>query len=369
MCLSIGTFNVGLGFLRKLPSILSRCVVLSLDLIALQEIGDPALFNTKLSHYHLVYSAGPSHHEAGVGLLVSHELVPCCRSFRRSKSGRLVAAQLELSKNHSVLVVSAYMPSGIDHRSALDPSTQLAHQLYAEMLSWCVGVKQVIVLGDLNETLTPLDRHPPRAPPPATAASSPIRCLQQEGFTDVYRQLHPGAAHQPGFTHAIDSRTHSVRSRIDYIWTRGFSAPSLLHASIDAKLAALSHHRLLWAQLQFLGAAPPSSTTSQLRLRLPNLRNVKEETKQELGLHLDRSLQAHEERLCSVGGRDGAAARLQRLANLKIFKIHSPRGRRVRRHGEFPSRLGPGKCGDRPRVASGFEFRRCYENCQQSSIG
>lgn len=40
--LRLGTFNVGLGFLRKLPHILTRCAELALDVVALQEVGDPA---------------------------------------------------------------------------------------------------------------------------------------------------------------------------------------------------------------------------------------------------------------------------------------------------------------------------------------
>ena len=42
----LGTFNLGLGFMRKLPHILTRCSALSLDAVALQEIGNPALLST-----------------------------------------------------------------------------------------------------------------------------------------------------------------------------------------------------------------------------------------------------------------------------------------------------------------------------------
>ena len=223
--LRLGTFNVGLGFSRKLSSILSRSADLSLDIVALQEIGDPALHSNKLFQYSLVYSGGPSQHDAGVGLLISHDLAPLCRTYRRSASGRLVGVVLELERGQQLLVVSAYMPSGLDHRSLNDDSTQKAHALYAEMLGWTAGMHQVIVLGDLNETLTPHDRWP--APAPRRAASarpSPIQCLVREGFSDVYRLLYPDSEHQPGFTHAIDSVARRVRSRIDYIWTQGCSA-------------------------------------------------------------------------------------------------------------------------------------------------
>src|SRR4051812_22142428 len=67
----LGSFNVGRGFLRKLPRIVSRCSELELEVVALQEIGDPATRSTVFGPYSLVYSPGPSDQEAGVGFLLS----------------------------------------------------------------------------------------------------------------------------------------------------------------------------------------------------------------------------------------------------------------------------------------------------------
>jgi hypothetical protein len=87
-------------------------------------------------------------------------------------------------------------------------------------------MQQVIVLGDLNETLTQLDRQPHSAPrAAAAAAASPVLTLEMEGFTDVFRQLHSDAALAPGFTHFIDGARPS-RSRIDYIWARDVAMAS-----------------------------------------------------------------------------------------------------------------------------------------------
>lgn len=130
----MGTFNVGLGFLRKIPRIITRCSELSLDVVALQEIGDPALLSTRLSPYLLAYAAGPSHHEAGVGLLISLALAPRIRSYRRSSTGRLIGAVLDLGVGQQALLVSAYMPSGIDHAPAASEKHAEAHKLYAELL-------------------------------------------------------------------------------------------------------------------------------------------------------------------------------------------------------------------------------------------
>jgi exonuclease III len=200
--LRIATLNVGCGFARKLPDIIARCVSSSLDIIALQEIGDPAISASSMPHHTLVFAPGPSSHEAGVGLLISPALTLRCRGYKRSKSGRLIGVVLDLTKGHRLLVISAYMPTGLDHASSSSASVDTAHQLYAEMLSWTVDMHQVIVLGDLNETRTVHDRSPLRQPVSLSAVSSvtlsPIDALVQAGFVDEYRRCYPAASASPG---------------------------------------------------------------------------------------------------------------------------------------------------------------------------
>ena len=128
--LRLGTFNVGLGFVRKLPRIIQRCTQLTLDAVALQEIGDPALLSTHLPPYVLVYAAGPNPLRAGVGLLLSLPLASRVRSYHRSPTGRLIGVVLELSRGQRTLLVSAYMPSGLDHLSAADQRHEVTDQLY-----------------------------------------------------------------------------------------------------------------------------------------------------------------------------------------------------------------------------------------------
>jgi exonuclease III len=179
--LLLATFNLGLGFSRKLTDVLDRCLALSLDVIALQETGDPALTRTIRSQYLFIASPGPSAHDSGVGLLIALDLAPRCRAFKRSSSDRLIGVILELTRGHQLLVVSAYMPTCLDHRSPSDEPVQTAHKLYQEMMTWTRGVQQIVFMGDLNETLTSYDRHPRPAPVGSRAAAaatpSPIHCL------------------------------------------------------------------------------------------------------------------------------------------------------------------------------------------------
>ena len=289
--LRLATLNIGLGFTRKLPDVLDRCLALSLDVIALQEIGDPALTRTIHSQYIFIASPGPSAHEAGVGLLISHDLAPRCRAYKRSSSGRLVGVILELSKGHQLLIVSAYMPTGLDQQIPADLGA--AHLLYREMLSWSRGVQQVICMGDLNETLTALDRYPTPTVPRSHAAAKPIQCLIDEGFTDVYRHLHPLAARQPGFTHLINSLTRCTRSRIDYIWSRGASTASFLDARIDSKLV-VSHHRLLWMELHLPHEPSPPCTRDLYHSKLPDLRDLEEVQIERFVVDIENRMNHHE---------------------------------------------------------------------------
>ena len=274
--LRFGTVNIGCGFLRKLPTLLRRGIALSLDAIAIQEIGDPAMLRPHLHPYFLISSSGPSSHEAGVGLLIAKHLAPHCRNYLNTKHGRLVGVVLELTPNQRLLLVSAYMPSGLDHVARNDTKVAVAHSLYAEIVQWSVGMHHVIVLGDLNETLTHWDRYPhPLLHHSMSNASAPIDCLVQEGYIDVYRTLHPHARREPGFTHHVRSTARTVYSRLDYIWCKGFPSASLIRINIDLwpKLRRLSHHALLWAELLIPDStiSPNSFSLSPLP-RLPNLR-------------------------------------------------------------------------------------------------
>ena len=270
--LRLATFNVGCGFARKLPDIIHRSLSLSLDIIALQEVGEPHIESLTHLHPHhfLVVAPGPSNHTAGVALLISNALAPRCREYKRTKCGRLIGVVIDLTRGCRLLIVCAYMPSGIDDASSASSDIASAHALYSDISQWSVGMQQVIVMGDLNETLTPYDRLPLRHRPHASSASPPIHSLQQSGFIDEYRRHHPDAALSPGYTHIYPSAIRPSSSRFDYIWTLGLPAASSRRIAIDQKLCTLSHHHLLWMELVLPQIV--MNDTPLVRMRLPNLR-------------------------------------------------------------------------------------------------
>ena len=296
--LRLATFNCGLGFQHKLPLLHARCVSLQLDVIAVQEIGDPALLNHRFPPYSLIKSNGTKH-QAGVGLLIAHALLPRVRHSLQSDSGRLVGVVLELHKGHQLLLVSAYMPTGLDHRPSGSDEHELARQLYAEIARWSVGMQQVVVMGDLNETLTVHDREPPPRSAPAASGLTPISYLTQDGYTDVWRALHPSAQLTPGFTHRIDGEhARPSQSRIDYLWCKGIDRADLLRVRIDTSLRHLSHHHLLWMEMRLthpVSAATDSSIVPPARI--PDLRDLTEQQELAYAEKLQRKLEQHEHAL------------------------------------------------------------------------
>jgi ribonuclease HI len=164
------------------------------------------------------------------------------------------------------------MPSGLDHLHSADSRHDDADALYDTILKWAQGMQQVVVMGDLNETRLAKDRaSAARAYTAAAVHAKHIDVLEQDGFVDVYRSLHPSP--HAGFTHFIVNPPSS--SRIDYIWCRGVQPSALLRTCIDTRARALhrlSHHRLLWMEMQVDPAAQTGVAEPLLRLRLPNLR-------------------------------------------------------------------------------------------------
>ena len=192
----------------------------------------------------------------------------------------MVGAVLETEAHTKLLVVSAYMPSGLDHAGGRSDKHALAAQLYAEIEQWSLDCQHTLVLGDLNETRDQQDRWPRAAPAHTAAHSKALNALALAGYCDVYRALCPRT---PGHTHRVVSALRPSSSRIDYIWAKGYRQEDFERVQIDWTLRALTHHALLWADLtpprhHHHGAAaaatalPATSTAKPYQRRMPNLR-------------------------------------------------------------------------------------------------
>ena len=141
---------------------------------------------------------------------------------------------------------------------------------------------------------------------------------------DAWRCLHPSAQHSPGFTHSVPG-VRPTHSRIDYIWCKGFVVSSLLGVHVDTALRALSHHRLLWLELELAQPPPPACTAPLLQMRLPNLRAASEKQLGVFSERLQSSLSLEEEALRAAtrsdhpSDLDHAASRLTSLVRRAAF--------------------------------------------------
>ena len=221
---------------------------------------------------------------AGVALLVRQQLSPCIRNvMRREEDGRCIGVEMQ-RQGASILVVCAYMPSGLDFVAEDDDRMQQAQSVYASIIRWSQRCRAVIVAGDLNETMTDLDRSH------NSSRSRPGRLAHQLagiGLVDVYRHMHPS---EPGYTHSTASSVRpgeSVHARLDYLLMRGWTTTALQHCTIEPD-HPISHHRLVHMLVQLDQSM--RVTAKPVPVRVPNLRHATEQQRAHLVQRVEHEL-------------------------------------------------------------------------------
>ncbi len=292
--LCVATLNVGRGFDRKISSVLAWCRQSAFHLVALQEVGRPSLQELAGTRdYFVIVNAGDG--GPGVAMVVHEGLSGHVRKRMLSPCGRLLGVVLELGAM-SVLFVCVYLPSGLDgvehsdidsefherdlptassarrqagrssmlregglRRSGSDAVSagrtrgvahnsrlgQVAEALYDQILHWSADYERCVILGDMNETLSRLDRSwlvDGREQWRGPLQASDDMCLSHaarprfmsrllfNGFVDAYRACHM----VPNFGDFTCSTTTSkgndtdgghcvCRSRIDYALVKGLA--------------------------------------------------------------------------------------------------------------------------------------------------
>jgi len=297
--IKFGTLNVGQGFSKKLEHILSSCNKLHLDVLAVQEIGDPLNYSRMaLDSGYEVFVCGQN--KAGVGLLVKSTMVPYVRQVLKSGTdGRMIGILFE-AHGKNLLVVSTYMPTGLDFVSGSDEKVEITNQLYVQMLRWCSKADQCVLLGDFNETMTALDRYSSSAR--SVSKGKWLQQLVNEEMLDVYRTLHPSEAGYTHFTRAVGDV--SVKSRLDYIWTSGIDLGDIDSCQIDVRVQ-ISHHRLLWCSIK--SVANMHVNESRVVQRLPNLRTATDDQKTAMSVQFGTKIEENKVELIrlSIGGPHG----------------------------------------------------------------
>lgn len=304
--LRVGSLNVGQGFARKLGDVIQFCVEERIDLLCLQEIGDPQVGLERVcdsAGFRLV-QCGKS--GAGVALLVAKAVAPYIRKTLHSEAdGRLVACVFDFG-SHTLAVVSAYMPTGLDAATEESSSLELARELHARIEEWAHGASMAFVGGDFNEAMTAQDRTGGRG-----RCGRLVSVLCGDAWIDAYRARHPQPDVARDFTHEMKVVGGEVsRSRIDYIFVR--SAHPRPVVACEVQDFGLSHHRWLVATVD-IEARITIISSCRSRPRLPRVKDSSEEQQAHFARLLTTRLASLEE-LLAHGDYD--RERLDRAATL-----------------------------------------------------
>ena len=272
--LRLATLNISNGFQKKVGPLLKWAIHNDIDVFAVQETGSSPLPRDldaiANAGYHLVHQP---HRVAGVALLVRAPLmVSVVKELRWKKNhGRLVGLQLQVNGSY-LIIVCCYMPTNLDRLADDHVDANLAGDLYAQVINWMTAARavrptNVVVMGDLNETMTDADRE---NRPPGVRHARFVSALPAAGFLDAYRVLHP----LDGWTSETSLGGGVVsRARLDYVWTAGFGAGHVRDARVPTAIADVKTSHLplvvdLAAAIDMLEHEPVA------RPRLPDLRRA-----------------------------------------------------------------------------------------------
>src|ERR1700720_1103121 len=278
--LRVGSWNIGRSLSSKLQHILTQAIQLDIHILALQEIGEPTMYQHQVSvaGYQMYVC---THQYAGVALLVHKSMCPLIRQVnKREEDGRLIGIELQVG-NETIVIMSAYMHSDIDFTADSDDIIHKSQLIYDNINKWSTRGSRVIVMGDMNETMSNIDREYNSS---ATHHARLITQLSAAGMSDVYRLLHPKAS---GFTHFTSTAHRQSKSRLDYIFTMGWSPATIHYCNIDIT-HSISHHRLIHTELEIKSDMKVNG--KRVKVSVLNLIHASVEQKQQLVLSVDKEL-------------------------------------------------------------------------------
>jgi exonuclease III len=264
--LRVGTYNMGQGYSDKIERVLRRATHLSLDVMAITEIGDPKIDARLIRRYGFSFLVCAKKH-AGVMLVFRQSMAAHLRRpLDTGTDGRLVGGYFDLG-GKTCLLASVYVHSGVDRMAVGSDDIISVQALYARILRWSSDrlVHRALIMGDFNETCSPMDRSE------NLHGSLYRRCISSlldDGFIDCFRSLHS----EPGFTCQTPVPGRLALSRIDYILAKGWGYPPSRSCAVDDFLV-LSRHQLLWSEVG--GSDVLVEDNQVVRPHLPNLRRAR----------------------------------------------------------------------------------------------
>jgi hypothetical protein len=293
-------------------------------------------------------------HNARVGLFLAKPLADRIRA--KFLDNRYAAVLIKLNSSQYALLGCVYLRTNLDRLRSDDADVVESKAIIRTLLelSKREGVVQVVLLGDCNETQTALDRMRDSVIASESEVVVPkvLPLLWDDGFTDVYRHVHPIDLAHPA--HCMDDFTNEqplaaphiglTRSRLDYAICKGFGEDAIIDCFVDRTLLddqqlRQTTHRPLVAtfRLQFGKVKDRLHFYPTLRV----YRNNKT-SRAQLVKRFDAELRRNHDRIESIAltnqaGVDDLTKLLVRLMNkaaTEVFGVSRPRRDRPARFVE-----------------------------------
>ena len=218
-------------------------------------------YRLKAKGWKKIFHAKGNQKKAGVAILVSDKIDFKIKTLTRDKEGHYI--MIKGSIQEDVTIINVYAPNiG-------------APQYIRQMLTTMKGKinSNIIIVGDFNTPLTPMDRSCKQKINKETQALNDT--IDTDRLTDIYRTLHPKVAEYTFFSSA-----HGIFSRIDHIL--GHKSSLRKFKKIEIISSIFSDHNAIRLQINYRKISVKYTNTRRLNSVLLNNQEITEEIKEEI---------------------------------------------------------------------------------------
>jgi len=229
------TWNINQALYRKIEFIMDYIKNNDIAVCCLQETGNFLVDNRFVRSRGYAIIDAPCKHR-GVAIIVRSVLFDRIVRKWYTDCGRAVAVLINIGKNANIMIISVYAPTALDVKKVDSKVGEEASQLYSTILQWVSETPvetNVVVMGDLNETLSSVDRSSRDG-----GGGRFVGSLLNNDFVDVYRQFHSDDNGYTCFTPRAGGMI--AKSRIDYVLYR--AAKSRSTSFSISSISIDSHH-------------------------------------------------------------------------------------------------------------------------------
>ena len=155
--------------------------------------------------------------------------------------GRCITAEFD-----DLYYVTAYIPNSGSGLKRLDYRSQSWDPAFRAYLSHLAETKPVVLCGDLNVAHQPIDLARPKSNYNKSAGYTQAEidgfaALQEAGFVDTFRHLHPEEVKYSWWSYRTRGRDRNIGWRIDYFFVTEDLVPKVKRAFITPEIMGSDH--------------------------------------------------------------------------------------------------------------------------------